>query len=67
MIEVSAISLDLWLVASAIMDQPLFWNSLMLSLTVGLIAACPVNVLLVQFGVKAGMGDPRNTAASHLH
>ena len=65
--EVTAISLDLWLAASASMDQALFWNSLILSLTVGLIAAYPVNVLLVQFGVKGGMGDPRNTSASHQH
>ena len=65
--EVTAISLDLWLAASATMGQALFWTSLLLSLTVGLIAAYPVNVLLVKFGVKGGMGDPRDTSASHQH
>ena len=41
-LEITAISLDLWLAASATMNQALFWNSLLLSLTVGLIAAYPV-------------------------
>lgn len=65
--EITAISLDLWLAADATMNQALFWNSLLLSLTVGLFAAYPVNVLLVKLGVKGGMGDPRNTDASHQH
>jgi len=65
--EISAISLDLWLAASAGMDQPLFWNSLILSLTAGLVVAYPVNVLLVRFGVKGGMGNPRDMSASHQH
>jgi hypothetical protein len=65
--EVTAVSLDLWLAASATMGQALFWTSLILSLTVGLVAAYPVNVLLVRFGVKGGMGDPRDTSASHQH
>ena len=65
--EITAISLDLWLAPSASMDQPLFWNSLILSLTAGLVAAYPVNVLLVRFGVKGGMGDPRDASASHQH
>ncbi len=65
--EITAISLDLWLAADATMNQALFWNSLLLSLTVGLVAAYPVNVLLVKLGVKGGMGDPRNTAAAHQH
>jgi len=64
--EITAISLDLWLAARATMDQPLFWGSLILSLTIGLLAAYPVNVLLVHFGVKQGMGDPRDTS-SHGH
>ena len=41
--EIIAISLDLLLAASATMNQALFWNSLLLSLTVGLIAAYPRN------------------------
>jgi hypothetical protein len=65
--EVTAISLDLWLAADASMNQALFWNSLLLSLTVGLIAAYPVNVILIRLGIKGGMGDPRNTSGVHHH
>jgi hypothetical protein len=66
--EVTAISLDLWLAADSSMNQPLFWGSLILSLSVGLIAAYPVNVLLVHFGIKHGMSDPRDTSQqSHGH
>lgn len=65
--EITAISLDLWLAGAATMNQPLFWNSLLLSLSVGLFAAYPVNVLLAKLGVKGGMGDPRNTSGSHHH
>ena len=65
--EITAISLDLWLAASASMDQVLFWISLILSLTVGLIAAYPVNVLLFKFGIKSGMGDQRDRSGSHQH
>jgi hypothetical protein len=64
--EITAISLDLWLAANARIDEPLFWGSLVLSLTVGLAAAYPVNVLLVFFGIKEGMGDPRDTSG-HAH
>ncbi|MDY6981351.1 MAG: DUF4396 domain-containing protein, partial [Pseudomonadota bacterium] len=59
--EVTAISLDLWLAADATMAEPLFWGSLVFSLSIGLAAAYPVNVLLVHLGVKGGMGDPRDT------
>jgi hypothetical protein len=62
--EITAIGLDLWLAASATMDQVLFWTSLIVSLTVGLVAAYPVNVLLVKLGVKEGMADPRDTEGS---
>lgn len=65
--EITAISLDLWLAADASMNQALFWNSLLLSLTAGLVAAYPVNVMLVRLGVKGGMGDPRNTTEKHYH
>lgn len=64
--EITAIAIDLWLAASAKIHEPLFWGSLILSLTVGLAVAYPVNVLLVHFGVKEGMGDPRDTS-SHAH
>lgn len=65
--EITAVSLDLWIARSATIDEVLFWNSLILSLTAGLIAAYPVNVLLVRMGVKGGMGDPRKMSASHSH
>jgi hypothetical protein len=68
--ELTAISLDLWLAANASMNQVLFWGSLILSLTAGQLAAYPVNVLLVVLGVKQGMGDPRETDShghSHAH
>ncbi len=60
--EVVAIGVDLLLAASATMAEPLFWSSLILSLAAGLAAAYPVNVLLVHFGVKEGMHDPREMA-----
>ena len=44
------------------MGEALFRSSLV-SLTAGLIAAYPVEVLLVRFGVKEGMHDPREMAA----
>lgn len=66
--EVTAISLDLWLAGSATMGEVLFWNSLILSLTVGLLTSYPVNVLLVRLGIKKGMGDPRDTSSEgHAH
>lgn len=65
--EITAISLDLWLAGGATMAQALFWNSLILSLTIGLVVAYPVNVLLVKFGVKGGMGNPRDTSSVHQH
>jgi hypothetical protein len=68
--EFTAIALDLWLAASARPGDTLFWTSLLLSLTAGLIVAYPVNVLLVHLGVKGGMANPRDTsagAAGHAH
>jgi hypothetical protein len=43
------------------MNEPLFWSSLIISITAGLIAAYPVNVLLVYLGVKQGMGNPHES------
>lgn len=60
--EVVAIGVDLWLAAEATMGDVLFWTSLVFSLSVGLLAAYPVNVALVSLGVKEGMMDPRETA-----
>lgn len=62
--EVVAISTDLILAGSATMSEPLFWSSLIVSLTAGLAAAYPVNVLLIWLGVKEGMHDPREMASN---
>lgn len=61
--EVVAIGVDLTLAGSAGMGHALFWMSLVVSLSCGLLAAWPVNVLLIRFGVKQGMGDPREMDA----
>lgn len=63
--EIVAIGADLYLAGSATMAEPLFWSSLIASLTLGLLAAYPVNVLLIHYGVKEGMMDPRNTEHEH--
>lgn len=69
--EITAIGLDLWLAATAGPGQVLFWTSLLVSLTAGLLAAYPVNVLLVHLGVKSGMANPRDVEAAatghHAH
>lgn len=62
--EAVAISVDLWLAGDAGPGVPLFWSSVVISLSCGLLAAWPVNVLLIRFGVKSGMHDPRE---SHDH
>ncbi len=63
--EAVAISVDLFIAGDAGITQVLFWSSLIVSLTLGLCAAYPVNVLLIQRGVKAGMHDPRHMAHAH--
>ncbi len=60
--EIVAIGVDRWISGGATMGQPLFWSGLVVSLTCGLIAAYPVNVLLIRLGVKEGMHDPRDMA-----
>lgn len=60
--EVTAIGVDLLLAPSATLGEPLLWGSLVVSLSCGLIAAWPVNVLLIHWGVKEGMHDPREMA-----
>ncbi|AGA90186.1 hypothetical protein Thimo_1392 [Thioflavicoccus mobilis 8321] len=62
--EVSAIGMDLAIAGKAGIGEPLFWSSLVLSLTVGYVAAYPVNALLIRWGVKEGMRDPRHMAAA---
>lgn len=60
--EAVAISVDLWLAGSAGMGDALFWASMAVSLTIGLAAAYPVNAVLIAYGVKEGMHDPREMA-----
>jgi hypothetical protein len=64
--EIVAIGTDIWLAGEATIGEPLFWSALAFSLTMGLIAAYPVNVLLVKFGVKEGMHNPKHRA-EHGH
>ncbi|EMA54524.1 DUF4396 domain-containing protein [Halococcus salifodinae] len=61
--EVVAISTDLWLAGEATMGDTLFWSALVFSLSMGLIAAYPVNVLLIKWGVKEGMANPASMAS----
>ncbi len=60
--EVVAIGMDLWLSGDAGMGQPLFWSAMVVSLSCGLLAAWPANVVLIRLGVKSGMHDPREMA-----
>jgi hypothetical protein len=60
--EVFAIGTDLLIAGDATLGEPLFWGGLAFSLAVGFAAAYPVNVLLIRFGVKEGMMDPRAMA-----
>jgi hypothetical protein len=60
--EIVAISVDLLIAGDATIGQPLFWNGMVVSLSCGLLAAWPVNVLLIRMGVKSGMHDPRSMA-----
>ena len=62
--ELAAIGVDLWLAGRATIVEPLFWSSLVVSLTAGLAAAYPVNVLLILLGVKEGMHSPRELAGN---
>ncbi|MFW2541472.1 DUF4396 domain-containing protein [Primorskyibacter sp. 2E107] len=59
--EIVAISVDLMLSGKAGLGDPLFWSSMIVSLTLGFIAAYPVNVALIHWNVKEGMMDPRHT------
>jgi hypothetical protein len=57
--ELVAIGVDLLLAGRATMGQPLFWSSMVISLSAGLLAAYPVNVLLIHWGIKEGMHSPK--------
>jgi hypothetical protein len=61
--EVVAIGADVWLAGEAGMGEILFWTALVFSLTMGLIAAYPVNLLLIHVGVKEGMMNPAKMSA----
>lgn len=58
--EIVAISADLFIAGEAGMGDARFWSALIISLTLGFVAAWPVNCFLVKRGVKEGMGDPRD-------
>lgn len=62
--EVTAIGADLLLASEAHMGDLLFWMALALSLSLGFIAAFPINVALVRFGVKEGMKNPAEMSAN---
>lgn len=56
--EFVAIGADLLLASQAHMGDVLFWMALVFSLSLGFLAAFPVNVALVKYGVKEGMKNP---------
>lgn len=62
--EVVAIGTDIWLAAEAGIGDVLFWASLVFSLTLGLLAAYPVNIALIRLGVKEGMMNPAKMGSS---
>lgn len=65
--ESVAITTDLYLGGKSTMGDALFWNSLFVSLSLGLFAAWPANYLLIRYGLKGGMGDPRDVHGQHAH
>lgn len=68
--EAVAITVDLYLGGQSTMSDALFWSSLYVSLTLGLFAAWPVNLLLIRYGLKGGMANPRDleaAASGHCH
>ncbi len=60
--EIVATGVDMTLAGTATMAEPISRASLIVSLTAGPAAAYPVNVLLIRWGVKAGMHEPREMA-----
>ena len=60
--EIVAIGTDLWLAGEATMGDVLFWAALVFSLSIGLLAAYPVNVFLISRDVKEGMMNPADMA-----
>jgi hypothetical protein len=62
--EVVAIGSDLLLASEAHVGDVLFWMALALSLSLGFLAAFPVNLALVHLGVKEGMQNPAEMETS---
>ncbi|WP_053948853.1 DUF4396 domain-containing protein [Halolamina sediminis] len=56
--ETVAIGSDIYLAGEATMGEPVFWASLSVSLSLGFLAAYPINLGLLRLGVKEGMADP---------
>jgi len=56
--EAVAIGADIYLAGEATMGEPVFWASLAVSLSLGFLAAYPINLALLHVGVKEGMGNP---------
>ena len=56
--EIAAIGTDLLLASEALITDTLFWLALAFSLSIGFLVAWPVNIGLIEFGVKEGMSDP---------
>ena len=65
--EVSALSVNTALAGDARIGDPVFWGALIISLSVGLLVAYPVNVLLIRFGVKEGMHNPKHMMEHQGH
>ncbi|MFB6197685.1 MAG: DUF4396 domain-containing protein, partial [Halobacteriaceae archaeon] len=60
--EIAAIGTDIWLAGEAHITDVLFWSALIFSLSIGFVVAYPVNVWLVDHGVKEGMQNPKAAA-----
>ena len=60
--EIAAIGADLLLAATAGIGSVLFWMAMAFSLSIGFIAAYPVNAALITLGVKEGMMNPKEMA-----
>lgn len=57
--EIAAIGTDLLLAGTAGITSVLFWMAMAFSLSIGFIAAYPVNAGLISLGVKEGMMNPQ--------
>lgn len=60
MMEIVAISVDVILAGQSTFSEPIFWISIVISLSIGLLAAYPVNILLIKKGIKEGMHSPKH-------